>query len=220
MAKERPFWRRDAAAAAGAQASSVRVGFDFTGYMRRLCDDIVGRLAEFQHVDMSRVAIRGCQTRRPGRYGVQASLTPLRFKDGALQSVRRGRAYTIQSLHDGRGREMLYLLSFYLPRFLDLSYDEKLATVCHELWHIGPRFDGDIRRHEHGRCYAHGPSEKAFHAEMHVLAKRWLTLDPPHELHADLRSSFGTIRQKYGAVLAVRIPTPRLVPVEASERRA
>ncbi|MBS0211149.1 MAG: hypothetical protein JSS27_19560 [Planctomycetes bacterium] len=183
--------------------------------MRRLCQDITVRLPEFRHIDMSRVALRGCQTRRAGRYGVQASLTPMRFKDGAVQTIRRGRPYRVRPIHDRAGREMLYLLSFYLPRFLDLSYDEKLATVCHELWHIGPTFNGDIRRHEHGRCYAHGPSEKQFHAAMHVLAQRWLALDPPAELHALLRHNFQAIRGRHGAVLAARLPTPRLIPVPA-----
>ena len=42
-------------------------------------------------------------------------------------------------------------MSFYLPRFCDQSLDEKLSTVMHELWHISPAFDGDIRRLP-GRC--------------------------------------------------------------------
>ena len=39
---------------------------------------------------------------------------------------------------------MLYLLSFYLPRFLKLPWREKLATVIHELWHVNPQFNGDL----------------------------------------------------------------------------
>ena len=67
---------------------------------------------------------------------------------------------------------MLYLLSFYLPRFCDQPCPEKLATIVHELWHIGPRFDGDLRRLA-GRCYAHGHSEAVFHREMQDFARRW-----------------------------------------------
>ena len=118
-------------------------GFDFTGHMRLVCEDVVGRLPEFGHIDMDRVAIRFCQVRRPGPFGLQASLTPLRFKAGALETIRRGRRYRVQPVVDRNGREMLYLLSFYLPRFLDQSFAEKIATVCHELWHIGPEFDGE-----------------------------------------------------------------------------
>ncbi len=192
---------------------STTAGFDFTACMRRLCADICARLSEFAHVDLDRVALRGCQTRRHGRYGIHASLTPMRFEGGALHTTRRGRLYTIRPLRDASGREMLYLLSFYLPRFLDLPLEEKLATTCHELWHIGPAFDGDIRRIDHGRCYAHGPSEEQFHAGMQALARRWLEQRPPESLYAELRSDFAALRRRHGQVLATRIPTPRLVPM-------
>src|SRR5205085_5234305 len=103
-------------------------GFDFTLHMRRLCSDMTQRLGELAHIDMSRVAIRFCQARRSVRHGLQASLTPLRFKNGALTVVRGGRTWTVQRLFDASGREMLYLLSFYLPRFLEHPLEEKLST--------------------------------------------------------------------------------------------
>ena len=60
---------------------------------------------------------------------------------------------------------------------MNLPLDEKLATILHELWHIGPRFDGDVRRHP-GRCYAHTPREAEYHAAMHELKDRWLAQHP------------------------------------------
>lgn len=187
-------------------------GFDFTGHMRRLCADIVARLEAFRHVDLEQVALRVCQTRRDDRHGVYASLTPLRFAGGATETVRRRRRWRVQPICDEHGREMLYLLSFYLPRFLDLPLDEKLATVCHELWHISPQFDGDLRRHA-GRCYAHGPSEEAYHDGMRRLAECYLASSPPPELHEFLRLSFQQLHQRHGGVWGLRIRTPRLVPV-------
>ena len=61
------------------RASAVR-GFNFTLHMRRLCVELADRLEELAHVDMDRVAIRFCQARKAVRYGMQASLTPLRFE--------------------------------------------------------------------------------------------------------------------------------------------
>ena len=52
-------------------------GFDFTLHMRRLCDDMVARLDQLHHIDMSRVALSFSQTRRTGSTGMFASLTPL-----------------------------------------------------------------------------------------------------------------------------------------------
>ena len=123
--------------------------------MRRLCDDMVARLDPLRHVDMSRVAVSFAQTRRGGSQGMFASLMPLRFAEGRMHTFRRKRRWGMQRLYDPDGREMLYILNFYLPRFLDLPFREKLATTLHELWHIGPKFDGDIRRLG-GRCSAHG----------------------------------------------------------------
>ena len=77
---------------------------------------------------------------------------------------------------------MLYLLRFVLPRFLDLPFDEKLITIVHELWHISPKFDGDLRRFE-GRCYAHGHSRKGYDEHSKKMVDRWLALNPPETLY-------------------------------------
>ena len=61
-----------------------------------------------------------------------ASLTPMRFAGGQTHVVRRQRRWAIQRLYGPDGREMLYILTFYLPRYLDLPFREKLTTVLHE----------------------------------------------------------------------------------------
>lgn len=187
-------------------------GLNFTACMTALCADVAKRTAELSHVDMSRVAVRYCPVRTNGPYGIQASLTPLRFPGGSRIGFRRGVKVCIEPLVNMRGVEMLYLLSFYLPRFLDLPFMEKLATVFHELWHISPQFDGDLRRHP-GRCYAHGNSERHFHAQMYPMAEQWLSLNPPPELYEFLQHDFATLCRQHGAVYGTRVRTPRLLPV-------
>ena len=187
--------------------------------MRHLCADLARRLPELGHIDLPRVAIRFCQARKAVRHGVHATLTPLRFEGGELFSRRRGRVWTIERLYDACGREMLYLLSFYLPRFLERSFEEKLTTVVHELWHIGPRFDGDLRRHP-GRCYAHSHSQKQYDALMYQLASKWLSLDPPAEKYDFLRSDFSQLQGQRGRIFGQKIPTPKLIRAsEASTTR-
>lgn len=186
-------------------------GFDFTFHAGRLCADLCQRLSELRHIDMGRVAVRYCQVRRAGAHGLQASLTPLRFEEGRLHTMRHGRHWTIQRLYSPQGQEMLYLLSFYLPRFLNQSFEEKLATVVHELWHVSPQFNGDVRRFS-GRCYAHGHSEEDYHASMRELSRRWLALNPPPEIYNFLHCDFEQLRNLYGAIYGVRIATPRLLP--------
>jgi hypothetical protein len=195
----------------GAGAPADGRGFDFTLSMRRLCADLTARLSELGHVDIQRVAIRFCQARKPVRHGLHASLMPMRFEEGRLYSRRRGRNWTLQRLYDARGLEMLYLLSFYLPRFLERPFEEKLNTVIHELWHISPRFDGDLRRHQ-GRCYAHSHSQKQYDALMGQLASKWLSLDPPPGTYGFLRFDFRQLERERGPIFGQTIPTPKLIP--------
>ncbi len=186
--------------------------FDFTARMRVLCRDMVARLPELGHIEMDRVAVCFAQARKRVPHGMFASLTPLRFAGGAETTVRRGRQYSIQRLRGTDGQEMLYVLSFYLPRFMDLDFREKLVTVVHELWHISPEFDGDIRRHE-GRCFAHTGSQKAYDAAMDVLAQRWLAAGPPEELWGFLTGSLEDLLAHHGRIVGVKIRRPRLIPV-------
>ena len=187
-------------------------GFDYSESMRSLCDDIVRRSPAMSHVDLSRVAVAIAQSRKPGRYGMWASLTPLRFEGGSREGIRRGRRYRCQRVMDRQGREMLYILSFYLPRFADLSLSEKLTTVFHELWHISPDCNGDIRRFE-GRCFAHTRSEREYDAAMKKMAEEWLSLKPPRACYEFLESSFGELSRRFGAVCGARLSHPKLIPM-------
>jgi hypothetical protein len=187
-------------------------GFDFTKRMRLLCHDMACRVPQLSHIDFHRVAVSFCQTRKSVAHGMYASLTPMRFAGGATTTVRGGRNWGIQRLEDDRGREMLYILSFYLPRFLDLEFHEKLTTITHELWHISPRFNGDVRRFR-GRCYAHSGSQKNFDAIAEQLAADWLLLKPPLDLYDFLHHGYRKLSELHGAVFGTKIPAPKLYPL-------
>jgi Putative phage metallopeptidase len=192
--------------------------FDFTRHIRRLCEDMVGRLEELSHVEMSRVAVSFCQTRKAVPHGMFASLTPLRFAGGAATTIRRGRPHAIQRVYDASGREMLYILSCYLPRFQNLDFREKLITVLHELWHISPDFSGDIRRHA-GRYHAHTHSQAEYDDQMGQLADRWLASGPADELFAFLRDDFRQLAARHGGIVGVKIRRPRIVAVARTRSR-
>lgn len=189
--------------------------FHYTSAMRELCVHVVSQIAELQHIEMDRVAVGFCQTRRNVSHGMQASLTPLRFQGGATSEIRRRKRYTCPRIYSPEGGEYLYLMNFYLPRFQDRPFEEKLTTIVHELWHIGPKFDGDLRRHN-GRCYAHGPSQRAFDAHAERLAQMWLKANPPRECYEFLEWNFAELHRRKGAVVGTRFPTPKLALCEES----
>lgn len=198
----------------------IKPGFDFTSAMRRLITNMVKELPELSHIELDQVLIAFTQTRKRVPHGIQATLTPMRFQGGRRTTRRRGHWYRIQACVDDSGREMLYVLSFYLPRFLDRPLDDKLVTILHELWHISPHFDGDLRRHP-GRCYAHSHSQAEYDREMAALSRRWLEGNPSRELYAFLETSFTELLQTHGRVFGMQIKRPRLVRVadpETSER--
>jgi hypothetical protein len=188
--------------------------FDFTLAMRRLCDDITQRVAEFEHIRMEQVAVTFAQTRRRVSYGLQAKLTPLRFEGGELTTRRRGRMWTIQRWYAGQ-LEMLYILTFYLPRFLEQSFREKLITVMHELYHIGPGFDGDIRRLP-GHYHVHSHSQTEYDRHMDDLVDQYLAASPPDALYRFLRVGFRELTARHGGVVGIRVPIPKLLPLSKS----
>lgn len=187
-------------------------GLDFTRHMRRLCADMISRVDLLRHIDMDRVAVGFSQTRRASGHGMYASLTPMRFAGGQPHTIRRGQKWAVQRLVDADGREMLYILTFYLPRFLDLEFREKLATVMHELWHIGPRFDGDVRRFG-DRFFAHGSSQAEYDARIDRLVAQWLSAEPCESVCEFLRPSFRELIARHGRVFGCRVPKPKLFPL-------
>ncbi|MEX0726574.1 MAG: putative metallopeptidase [Planctomycetaceae bacterium] len=189
--------------------------FDFTHAMRLLCCDIAARMDEFAHVRMDQIAVTFAQTRSRVSHGLQAKLTPLRFEQGAMTTTRKGRKWTVQRLFVDE-REMLYILTFYLPRFLDQTFREKMITVVHELYHISPRFDGDIRRME-GRYHVHSHSQKEFDRQMGMMVDEYLADCPPREMYDFLEDRFRTLVTRHGRILGMKVAIPKLIPVPESK---
>jgi hypothetical protein len=187
--------------------------FDFCASIRRLCGDIVARCAALRHVDVTRLLFAVTQARNGRARGLQARVTPLRFAEGRLTRQRRGVTYQVQRYFLG-SHEFLYLVTFCLPRFLDQDFDDKLITLFHELYHISPAFDGDLRRHE-GRYAIHSRSQRAYDEQMADLARTYLAAKPDPALHAFLRLDFGQLLDRHGSVVGVVVPHPKVIPVPA-----
>jgi predicted metallopeptidase len=185
--------------------------FDFTAHIRRLCDDVVRRCPKLAHVRTDQVLFGYTQARNGRAHGLQARVTPMRFHNGRLVRRHRGIPYQVQRFFVDH-REILYLMAFCLPRFLNQSFDDKLVTLFHELFHINPEFNGDLRRHG-GRYSVHSHSQRRYDQHMADLARAYLATDPDPTLHAFLRFNFAELRREYGEVVGVTVPRPKLVPL-------
>lgn len=185
--------------------------FNFSTHMAALCADVVARCPALAHIDPAAL-LYSFTPGKPGKTGLLARVSPLRFAGGTLYRRHRGRVFQVQR-YFVNGREVLYVVAFCLPRFLDLPFVEKLVTVFHELYHISPAFDGDLRRFD-GRCQFHTGSKKAYDAHMGELVRAYLDDHPRPEVFAFLYHTAAQLWAEHGGVYAVKVPRPKMVAVE------
>ncbi len=199
-------------------SAQTAAAFDFTGRMQVLCTDIAERCQELRHIHMPRVLVSFTPSRNRSRYGLQARVTPLRFRDGSLTRRHGPTEYQVQRFFVGE-REMLYVLTFCLPRFLDQPFREKLVTVFHELYHVSPQFDGDLRRHP-GRYAVHSRSKERYDSRMGELVSEYLAGHPDPAVFRFLRSGYRELWDAHGGITGVIVPRPKLLPVGCATVRA
>ncbi len=184
---------------------------DCTALLGRLGADVCRRVAALSHIDPDRVLFCLCRSRAEGLHGTYARIVPLRFAGGAISVTRRrGRyreTFRLPSLVHEK-REILYLIQVMVPRFLRLSFDQKLQTVVHELYHISESFNGDIRRFP-GRTYAHGPSRKRFDHTVAQLVTDYLESRPDPALLDFLRLTEEDWGQGRVRLTGLTVPLPR-----------
>lgn len=185
---------------------------DVSAAMRQVCNDIVARCPELAHVDVERILISIVPARSSSPYGLQSRLTPLRFDQGATQQ-RRGRTLYRVQRYEVAGVEMLYLLSFCVPRFFQLPFAEKLLTIFHELYHVHPSCNGALRRLP-GACSLHGPSKRAYDAHMAELVREYLAKRPAETLLGFLRRDVRSLSERYDSIQGVVVPRPLIYPIE------
>jgi predicted metallopeptidase len=185
--------------------------FDLSRALRSLCEDVVRQCPDLGHINLSQVAFSIIKARNGRGHGLQARVTPLRFRNGEQTTMHRGTAYQVQQFFMD-GREILYFVTFCLPRFMNREFEDKLVTVFHELYHISPAFDGDLRRHS-GRYCAHTHRQKGYDAHMGRLVKEYLANGADPARHAFLRLSFAQLCRRHGSVVGLRLPRPKLIPV-------
>jgi hypothetical protein len=178
------------------------MSFDFTAAIRPLMEDIVATCEDLSHVDMARVGVAFAQARNRRLDGVYATIHPLRFAGGGRTVQRRGHVLEMPQVVVN-GQDLLYIITYCLPRFLDLPFEKKLSTVVHELFHISPRFDGDVRRLGGGKPY-HAGSKRQFDAAMSRMAEAYLRATRRPELHGFLRQTFREIAEAHGRIVGFR----------------
>lgn len=188
-------------------------GFDFTANMMLLVDDIIKTHPFFKHIKIENILI-AISPSNGNRDGVVAKLRPLLFEGGSRKKVVRGVEYESPELRIN-GINILYIIYFHLPRFLNYGDQKtKLSTVIHELHHISPLFNGDVRRYP-GKNYAHGNSRRYFDDLIAVYAEEYTRSTTHPELSVFLKYKYNELRRKYAAIYGdmIRVPRPRIANI-------
>ncbi len=158
--------------------SSPILNQDFQALVAEIC-----KLApEFELIDPSKIVVSVSRSKSLGKTGTWAYVTPLRYIGGAKsrQGVRRGVRGVYQYLSAGIEKhhpEALYLMTFLIPRFFYLSFQERIETIVHEIYHIHPEFRGDLRRFAKPHIH-HGPTPAAFRARVREITQGVLQRAP------------------------------------------
>jgi len=211
-------------------------GFDYTGALRVLCRDICSKVKEFRNIDTEKIGYSFSVARnKSSRYGRWASMTPLRFKDGSLVAFKERKIFSVDPIlgqkvayvqrryfkaqtvcvSDSKS-PLLYIFNVTAPRFMDeLSFREKIETVMHELYHIDPKFNGDVRRFP-GRNWQHGSKVK-YEAKSKSLADEWLASDPDPKIFEFLKYKVRDFCEKFGGLHGTKFSKIPLIPIKEEE---
>jgi len=194
----------------GRSASSARSRareINISSALKDIVAEIAGRVPSFEHIDPEQLQVCVSSNRNNGRGATFGKLVPLRFKGGEELLYFRGRCYAMPRVFQGDTR-ILYLVYFYSPRFFDLPARDKLRVIFHELYHISPEFNGDIRRFGKGGS-AHGNSKKKYDLRFDGELREFLDhiIDTPH--WEFLAMDTGALFASYDRVVSHRMRTPK-----------
>lgn len=172
---------------------------DFTQSAKALIAHVAATMKEFRHIDPNAVLVLAGEARRASR----GTVKPLCFARGKLKDAL-GRRKPLVTFH---GHRVLYAVTLRPLFFRRSTARQRVATILHELFHIGPEFDGTLdsrRRHRAGggfeaafgpierRCWKKLPAEliEAFSYDGEVRVLQWL--EKPQSWLPESRASHRT----------------------------
>lgn len=187
--------------------------------MENLMRAILARVPEYAHYTAEQIAVSASYCRSHRRAGLLAYVVPLKFKNGSPVERRvRGKRILHWAMVPTfrNGQEVLYIMSFLLPRYWKQTFRQRLETVVHELYHIHPSFNGDLRRFA-GRNRLHGDM-KEYDAQVKRLTDIFLDTGPPEEALEFLRIAQRSplLDREYLRAHHFPEPRPKLLHVEDS----
>jgi len=195
----------------------VHSSINLTDTLSLITHEMILRTEEFRKYDINRMLICCASNRSDSRGGIYGKLVPLKFEDGSDVIRYHGRLYSIPKIiHNNM--EIRYLIYYYHPKFFDLPAREKVNVMFHELYHINPEFNGDIRRMGKFKK-AHGHSKKSFEKKYLDLAEEFYSYVKETPYHAFLDMNTRDLKNSFKKITCRRMKTFKPVLIEAAQKR-
>jgi len=182
---------------------------DYLSSIQTLISDITNNVTELSYIDPNQVAVNFKRSRENVEEETWAEITGLDAETTGAVQRREGRTerhFASKSLLLN-GNPVKYIIDFYVPAFLKLSFKEKLSTVFHELYHIAPKFDGNLRLFK-GKSYKHGPSMERYDKYMEYLVDKYLVKFEDSEVLNFLKNNTDELFTKTKEFVIPKLPKP------------
>jgi len=138
-----------------------------------LISNIISKLDEFSHIDLNRIILSLKSSPKKEINSYYAEIKCLNNSANIKEvNGRLTKHYYCQSLLKN-GIPANYIIFFTIPDFINLDYKEKLITIMHELYHISPSFNGELRLFNNKKCL-HGKYPDKYDEYMNYLAEIFL----------------------------------------------
>jgi len=196
---------------------SSEKSINITDLLSDLIINISNSCSLFSHIDPDKVTVCIASSRSGTRGGIWGKLVPLRFENGSRIVRHRDSFYAMPEI-SRNSISQLYLVYFYMPRFFDLDAYEKLKVVFHELYHIDPGFNGDIRRMAKVKA-AHGHSRKHFDLHFKDELDGFFSLIKGSAMMDFLSMNSLMLYSDYSRVMGYRtkVPRPEKIDMQRAE---
>jgi len=182
---------------------------DLTESLREAAGEVCGWVPELAHVDVSRVQFALFYTRSAQRTLTYARCYPLHRQ--AKQVGRRW--YALEPIYTSERRKARYILAFAWKRYWSMTPRKRLETLVHELYHISPRFDGELRSFESGGF--HGQGLRWFDRQVRELMETYVSQDLEYDFPALSISLTSGLK-----VTGQKLQIPEWVKLEEVETRS
>jgi len=144
-----------------------------------LITDIAETVEELAYIEPDQIAVNFKRSRDGLSEEVLAETTGLSDSNFGSIQKKEGRIEKFLAsktmLKDGI--PIKYSVDLYIPAFFNLKFKEKLLTIFHELYHIHPKFDGELRMFK-GKGYKHGSSMERYDKYMEYLVEKYTDREP------------------------------------------